>query len=91
MNSGRTRVEANFARLLMDRTPAQRLVMASEMFATAKSLACAGILATHGSLTHDALREHLFLRLYGKEFGETERTAIFDSWKTTEQQTEQLS
>lgn len=91
MNRGQIRVEADFARLLMGRTPAQRLAMASEMFATAKSLACAGILATHGTLTPDALREHLFIRLYGQEFGEAERAAIFDSWNPTEQHTEQLT
>lgn len=87
MNSDQIRVESDFARLLMDRTPAQRLAMACGMFATAKSLACAGILATHGTLTPDALREHLFIRFYGQEFGEAERASIFDSWKMAEQHT----
>jgi len=57
--------------------------MAGHMFATAKSLVCAGILEEHGSLDPDELRRHLFLRLYAQDFGETERARIFNAWKTT--------
>lgn len=83
MNDGAARVEAQFSRLLMARSPAQRLAMAGHMFATAKSLVCAGILEEHGSLDSDELREHVFLRLYGQDFGEIEMAKIFNSWKTT--------
>ena len=83
MNDGAAGVEARFSRLLMARSPAQRLAMAGHMFATAKSLVCAGILEEQGSLDPDELREHLFLRLYGQDFGETEMAKILDSWKTT--------
>ncbi len=82
MNDGTSRVEQQFLSLIMAQSPAQRLAMASDMFATGKSLVCAGILEEHGSLDPDELREHLFLRLYGQDFGETERAKIFNSWKT---------
>ena len=83
MNDGSARAEARFLGLLMARSPAQRLAMAGHMFATAKSLVCAGILEEHGSLDPDELRRHLFLRLYAQDFGETERARIFNAWKTT--------
>ena len=79
MNDGAARVEAQYSRLLMARSPAQRLAMASDMFATAKSLVRAGILEEHGSLNPDELRRHVFLRLYGRDFRETERAKIFHS------------
>ncbi len=83
MSNGEARVETQFRKLLMDRSPTQRLAMASRMFATARSLVCAGLLREHGSLDPNDLREHLFLRFYGRDFGETEMAKIFDSWKTT--------
>ena len=83
MSNGAAGVEARVSRLLMARSPAQRLAMAGRMFATARSLVCAGLLEEHGSLTPDELRERLFLRFYGQHFGETERAKIIDSWKTT--------
>jgi len=79
MNDGAARIEAEFSRLLMARSPGQRLAIAGHMFATAKSLVCAGILEEYGPLDPDKLREHLFFRLYGQDFGKTEVAKILDS------------
>jgi len=53
------------------------------MFSTAKALVRAGILEEHGLIDPDKLREHVFLRLYGQDFGETEKAKILNSWKVT--------
>ena len=69
-------VEAEFRKLIMARSPSERLAMACRMFETAKSLVLAGILREHGPLSPQALRKHLFLRLYGEDFDQDERDRI---------------
>lgn len=61
---------------LLGMSPAERLAMASRMFATAKTLARAGILL-QGDGSGAASSESLFLRIYRGEFdpAETERIA----------------
>ena len=83
MNDGAARVETRFSQLLMARSPAQRLAMSGHMFATARSLVCAGILKKHGSLNPGELRVLLFRRLYEQDFEESEIARIIHSWKTT--------
>ncbi|MFQ5737486.1 MAG: hypothetical protein ACE5JX_00600 [Acidobacteriota bacterium] len=69
-------VEARFREMILTRSPAQRLVMACRMLATAKALLCAGLTHEYGHLERAELRRHVFLRLYGKDFSETERKKI---------------
>jgi len=57
--------------------------MACRMFSTAKALVRAGIKEEHGLIDPYELREHVFLRLYGQDFGETEKAKILNSWKVT--------
>ena len=83
MNDTSVEVEARFLKLMLARCPAERLAMACRMFSTAKALVRAGILEEHGLIDPYELREHMFLRLYGQDFGETEKAKILNSWKAT--------
>jgi hypothetical protein len=76
-------VEVRFRRLMLMRSPSQRLTMACRMFSTAKALIRAGILEERGCMEPDLVRKNVFLRLYGHEFGERENTKILSSFKTT--------
>jgi len=81
MNDDLMDIEERFRKMIMARSPQERLAMACRMFGTAKALVRAGIEKEHGLLRLDKLREHVFLRLYGQDLGKAERTTIFNSWK----------
>jgi len=83
MNDTSVDVEARFLKLMLARSPAQRLAMACRMFSTAKALVRAGILEEYGLKGPNQVREYMFLRLYGQDFGETEKAKILNSWKVT--------
>ena len=83
MNDTSVEVEERFLKLMLARSPAERLAMACRMFSTAKALVRAGIKEEHGLIDPYELREHMFLRLYGQDFGETEKAKILNSWKVT--------
>lgn len=63
----------------MARSPSERLAMACRMFAAAKTLVQAGIEQECGEQTPHELRRRMFLRMYGKDFTETEQERIADS------------
>ena len=77
-------VEARFRRLMLARSPEERLAMTCDMFATAKALVRAGIVKEVGSKGPIQMREYLFLRLYGNDFPETEKAKILNSWNATQ-------
>ncbi|MDA2927229.1 hypothetical protein MYX78_08355, partial [Acidobacteria bacterium AH-259-G07] len=66
-----TTVEAKFREMILARSPAERLAMACQMFATGKALIGAGLVQEYGHLERRELRRHIFLRLYGQDFPET--------------------
>jgi len=71
-------VEARYRRMILARSPADRLRMACRMFTTAKTLAKAGLEAEHGLLERGALRRQIFLRFYGADFPPAARDRIAD-------------
>jgi hypothetical protein len=79
MSDTPTSVARGFRNLLARKSPVERLRMCTRMFATAKTLAIAGIHQRRGEVSEDELREALFLHFYGLEFGEDERRAILES------------
>jgi hypothetical protein len=82
MNDNPIDIEERFRKMIMARSPQERLAMACRMFATAKTLVRAGIKEEHGLIDDPyELRKHMFLRLYGQDFGETEQAKILDSWR----------
>lgn len=76
-------IEARFRKLMLARSPEERLAMACDMFATAKALVRAGIVKEVGLKGPIQMRERLFLRLYGKDLPETEKAKILNSWNAT--------
>lgn len=61
-------MDARFREMMMARTPAERLEMATGMFTTAKALVRAGLEREGIPLTPENVREHTFLRLYRRDF-----------------------
>jgi hypothetical protein len=76
MADGPIDMEARFRQRLLAETPARRLAMGCSMFSTAKALIRAGIVNEFGGSEPEDLRQRIFLRLYGRDFGADEREAI---------------
>jgi len=70
-------IKLRYTSRLLGLTPAERLAMATRMFATAKALARAGILLEGGG-SGATSREMLFLRIYRGEFGPAETQRIVE-------------
>lgn len=68
-------VEARFQARLMGLSPVERLAMAGRMFDAAKALVLAAIRA-QGVRSPEEVRQLLFLRFYGQDFGEAHRVEI---------------
>jgi hypothetical protein len=60
-------VEEQFRRMLLARSPAERLAIACDMFTAGRALAVAGLLATTPNLGGPALKTALLKRLYGPD------------------------
>lgn len=73
------RIERLYNDMLLSRTPLERLRMASRMYDSAKKLVIAGIRDKNPHLTLSQLRAHLFLRMYGSDFTNTEKEKIIKS------------
>lgn len=72
MNDTPPDIEDRIARMMAERTPADRLRMASSMFDSAKTLMRAGLLREDASLTEPQIRARIFLRFYGESFSAPE-------------------
>ena len=79
MNDTPAVIEDELRRRLRARSPLDRVRMSAHMFATAKTLAGAGLRLANPMLSHRELRYGLLLRLHGDALSEHDRTAIADS------------
>lgn len=70
--------ERRYEAILLSLPPARRMAMACAMFDAAKAMAEAGLRAS-GVSGARAIRRALFLRVYGADNGERERSAILNS------------
>jgi hypothetical protein len=68
MNDTSPDIEARVARMMAERTPTERLHMASSMFDTAKEIIRAGLLQENPSLNEAQLRARMFVRMHGDCF-----------------------
>jgi len=75
-------VEARYREMIMSRSPAERLTMATRMFMTAKSLVRAGLKASGETIPPEEMPGRIFLRFYGHEFGPAEKERILQHLKT---------
>lgn len=71
-------IEERMARMIAEKTPAERLRMASSMFDAAKKLMIAGLLRENSTLNEAQLRARIFLRLYGDCFSKEEVKRIME-------------
>lgn len=76
MNDTSPEMERKHREMLLQRSGAERLKMGSSMFATARALVIASVLEKEPSASPARVREQLFLRFYGHEFGAAERERI---------------
>ena len=65
--------------MMAERTPSERLRMASSMFNTARKLMRAGLLHENPSLNEAQLRARIFVRMYGDCFSREEIGKIMKS------------
>jgi hypothetical protein len=66
------RMEKRYQEMILSRTPAERLKMASGMYDSGKKLVISGIQKEGRLLNASQLRAQLFLRMYGNDFSATE-------------------
>jgi len=69
-------VEARYRHMLLARPGEDRLRMGFSMYATARSLVVASILAREPDASPERVREAIFLRFYGRDFDEATRDRI---------------
>jgi hypothetical protein len=72
-------IEKRIARMTAERTPAERLKMASSMFDSGRNLISAGLRAKNSSINVAQLRTQTFLRLYGESYKQDEIERIIKS------------
>jgi uncharacterized protein YneF (UPF0154 family) len=78
MNDTTPDIEQKLAQILAERTPTERLRMASSMFDTARKLMRAGLLHENPSLTEAQIRARMFVRMYGDCFSKEEIRKIME-------------
>lgn len=76
MDDTPTKIKRRYNKMLLSKSPTDRLRMASRMFDTAKKLAVSGILGERQHLDTARLRGELFVRMYGNDFSATDRERI---------------
>jgi len=69
-------IDRQYRELLLQRSGVDRVKMGGSMFATARALVVASIRAREPEVSAAALRQALFLRFYGGDFGPAERQRI---------------
>ena len=69
-------VDARYRQMLLARPGEDRLRMGFSMYATARALVVASILAEEPEASPERLREAIFLRFYGRDFDEATRDRI---------------
>ena len=79
MNDTSAEMADRFQRMLMRKTPEERLRMACSMFDAAKSIAKISILERFPAISPVEMKRKIFLRFYGEEFSTDHRQRILDA------------
>jgi hypothetical protein len=69
-------VDARYRQMLLARPGEDRLRMGFSMYATARALVVASILAKEPQASPERIREAIFLRFYGRDFAQATRERI---------------
>jgi len=78
MNDTPTEIKQLYNKMLLSKSPLERLRMTSRMYDSVKKLAISGILKEGRHLDPPRLRRELFLRIYGNDFQATDREQIME-------------
>ena len=76
MNDTSPKMTAYYDRMIMERSPQERLRMGCSMFDTAKQIVHSAIIS---SVFTKQNRQEVFLRFYGHDFNEQEKNKILES------------
>ncbi|MEW6042080.1 MAG: hypothetical protein AB1633_11215 [Elusimicrobiota bacterium] len=79
MNDTHKEIEELYTKLLMERTPEERLKMGCSMFETAKRIAINSIFNNNPEISSKMAKQELFLRFYGAEFNSEQKRRILNS------------
>ena len=69
-------VDARYRQMLLARPGEDRLLMGFSMYATARALVVASILAKEPEASPERIRQAIFLRFYGRDFDRATRERI---------------
>jgi len=69
-------MEQKYRKMLLERSGEERLKMGCSMYATARALVVASVLAAEPAASPAAVRRAIFLRFYGGEFDARTRERI---------------
>ncbi len=90
MNDTSPEVEAIYRRMLLAKSGAERVRMASAMFKDARRIVESSIRAADPGIDEVGLRQAVFLRFYGHEFAPAERERILEriaaAWRRSQSQ-----
>jgi hypothetical protein len=78
MSDTPTQVQLRYKKMLMSRTPTERLRMVSRMYDSGRKLVIAGIQNGRQQLNVSQLRGQLFLRMYGSDFTAADNKRIIN-------------
>ena len=70
------KIEAEFRKMLLERSGVERIKIGCSMHAAAQALVRASLLQKHVSTSPATLRKSLFLRFYGQDFTASRRKRI---------------
>lgn len=79
MNDTSPDIEKRMIKMMMSRTPTERLRMVGSMFDTARKLMRAGIQHEMGMLNESQMRAQLFLKMYKDDFTQDQINRIMNS------------
>ncbi len=78
MNDTPKQIQLRYTKMLMSRTPTERLRMVSRMYDSSRKLVISSIRSERGQLSSSQLRRQLFLRMYGSDFTAADRKRIIN-------------
>ncbi len=78
MNDTPKQIQLRYTKMLMSRTPTERLRMVSRMYDSSRKLVISSIRSERGQLSSSQLRRQLFLRIYGSDFTAADRNRIIN-------------
>jgi len=74
-------IQLRFEKMMMERSPIERLKMGCSMFDTAKEIVRSSILNKNPQASLEEIRKGIFLRFYGQDFNEVQIKNILGGLK----------